>query len=179
MGNPNRRTVPSKPAPATKPTEQVAPLPLPAPEVLQCTRECGVLNRHTQESTWHISDEDLPYIVKVKQAALNTALKDRDFSEARKMRHWLDRFYYYHGPFDGSALDDLPNIPDPPKPCKNAACPVQNYHVAKTYIPGSDECPSIVQIKTHSLTHAIFHGEHGRAVADQQFLKMFWNVHGG
>ncbi|KAI4221460.1 MAG: hypothetical protein L6R40_008631 [Gallowayella cf. fulva] len=182
MGNPNRRVVASKLAskPNAKATEQPAPLPPPGSgsAVLPCPGDCGVFNRHDEDSTWNVSDKDLPSIVKVKQAALNEALTARKFGQARKVRHWLQRFYSYHGPFDGSAMDELPQIPNPPKPCGDAACPVRNHHHAKTYTLGSEDCPSIVKIKMDNVSRATMNGEHDRAVASREFLTAFWNVHG-
>ncbi|KAL8854455.1 MAG: hypothetical protein Q9221_000726 [Calogaya cf. arnoldii] len=116
MGNPNRRVVPPKPVlPKPKPAPEPNKEPLPPPRPAACPGHCGVWNRHDQDKTWTVTDKDLPTIVHVKQKALNEAITNGNFAQARRIRRWLDHFYSWHGPYDDSALKQLPTIPPPPK----------------------------------------------------------------
>ncbi|KAL8669529.1 MAG: hypothetical protein Q9168_005889, partial [Polycauliona sp. 1 TL-2023] len=178
MGNPNRRVAP-KPVPKPETiTEQPAVFP---PKPVRCTEDCGVLNWHAVTATWtDITDKDLPVIVKLKQANLKEAISNRHFGAAGKIRQWLDRFYSFHGPFEGSApLDQLPQIPERLRKCRDVACPVKNHHYAKTYNAESHDCPTIVKINMDSLTRATAKGEYEGTVASHDFLNAFWSVHGG
>ncbi|KAL8992112.1 MAG: hypothetical protein Q9169_007364 [Polycauliona sp. 2 TL-2023] len=181
MGNPNRRGLVAKPVKkeeenVTKATEQPAPLPAPVPS---CSGNCGVISQHAGDATWTtVTNKNLPAIVKIKQTALKEALIARNFGAARNIHFWLDRFYSFHGPLEGSAMDQLPQIPEPPKTCNNAACPVKNHHHAKIYVAGSDDCPSIVKTNIENLNRAVSSGVYERTVAPQKFLNAFWSVHG-
>ncbi|KAL8652620.1 MAG: hypothetical protein Q9226_004191 [Calogaya cf. arnoldii] len=181
MGNPNRRAVPPKPVPPKpKPTPQHNKEPLPSPRPTPCPGHCGVWNRHDQDKTWTVTDKDLPTIVHVKQKALNEAMTNGNFAQARRIRGWLDHFYSWHGPYDDSALKQLPKIPPPPKRCANKSCPVRNYHHDKVYQPIDEDLPSIVEMHDDDLSYTMFiSSKYNRATASRQFLVDFWNVHGG
>ncbi|KAL8669864.1 MAG: hypothetical protein Q9168_005568 [Polycauliona sp. 1 TL-2023] len=175
MGNPNRRVAIAKPV-KPEPTEQAAPLPAPA---VPCTGECGVRNWHPEDATWeNVTDKKLPAIVTIKQAALGDAIKDRKFGAARGIQAWLEHFYSYHGAFDGSTPKQLPQVPEAPKPCKSLYCPVKNFHIAKSYVIDSDDCPLIVKKNAKNLAHVDPNSEDERTVASQEFLMAFWTVHG-
>ncbi|KAL8849434.1 MAG: hypothetical protein Q9221_005606 [Calogaya cf. arnoldii] len=175
MGNPNRRAVAAKAVTPAKPVQE--PVARPLPSVLQpkCEGHCGVLNTHPKEKTWNVRDTDLPKIVQVKQHALDEALKDGKLKTARYNREWLQIFYSWHGPYDGSALGLLPQIPDS---CQNADCPVRNHHQHKAFAPGSDDLPPIIRITTQTLNFAISKGDYERAVNSRKLLAAFWTVHG-
>ncbi|KAL8673032.1 MAG: hypothetical protein Q9168_002534 [Polycauliona sp. 1 TL-2023] len=125
MGNPNRRVTVKKPVlkpEDTKPIVKPLPSPPPAPKVRPCTGACGVRNWHDENATWTlVTDQKVPAIVKVKQGALKDAVQARNFGQARNIHYWLARFYSYHGPYDTSGMDQLPQIPELSKTGKDAA----------------------------------------------------------
>ncbi|KAL8646140.1 MAG: hypothetical protein Q9226_006999 [Calogaya cf. arnoldii] len=175
MGNPNRRVVAAKPVTPTKPVQEPVAQPLPSAPAAKCEGHCGVRNHYEKEKTWNTTDADLPKIVQVKQNALNDALKDHKLMAAQNNREWLEIFYSWHGPHDGSALGLLPKIPDA---CQNAACPVRAYHHDKVFAPGAEDLPSIIRITTQTLNFAISKGDYERAVGSWKLLAAFWTIHG-
>ena len=177
MGNPNQRSkIATRPQVAQR-TEQLAPLP-PKPQVTQCTKgACPILNYHV-EKTYAADDRDLPEIVRIKHAALGETLANQRFSEARAIRRFLERFYSIHGPADGSAVNALPTVPEKPKQCKNANCPVERYHHDKAFEVDSEDLPIIVKNKEKYLDEALKAGDYGHAVASRSFLEKFFAVHG-
>ena len=173
MGNPNQRSKIVTPPKATKHVEQLAPLPKPGPP--HCTNgACPILNYHI-EKTYNADDGDLPEIVRIKHTALSETLASQKFLEARAIRRFLERFYSIHGPADGSALDALPQIPEKPKQCKNAGCPVNRYHHDKLF---ESDPPFIVKNNEKRLEEALKEGDYDQAVASRRFLEKFYAVHG-
>ncbi|KAL8795195.1 MAG: hypothetical protein Q9195_002350 [Heterodermia aff. obscurata] len=177
MGNPNQRSNVANRPQAAKRAELPAPLP-PKPQTAQCTSgECPILNYHI-EKIYNVKDRDLPEIVKIKHGALNETLANGRFSEARAIRRFLERFYSIHGPADASALKSLPQLPEKPKQCKNADCPVNKYHHDKIFKADSEDLPFIVRNKEKSLEEAVKASDYEHAVASRGFLERFFKVHG-
>ena len=176
MGNPNQRSnIATRPQVARKAKQ---PAPLPKPQPTQCTSgACPIINYHV-EKTYTAKDRDLPEIVKIKHAALSETLATGRFAEARAARGFLEHFYCIHGPADGSAVDALPQVPEKPKKCKDANCPVDRYHHEKTFEANSEDLPLIVKNKQKHLDDALKTGEYGHAVASRGFLERFFAVHG-
>ena len=176
MGNPNQRSnVAARPQ---VPQRAKQPSPPPKPQPAQCTSgACPILNYHV-EKAYTCKDRDLPEIVKIKHAALSETLATQKFPEARAIRRFLERFYSIHGSADGSTIDALPRVPEKPKQCKNADCPVDRYHHDKIFEANSEDLPFIVKNKQNHLGEALKAGEYGHAVASRGFLEKFFAVHG-
>ncbi|CAF9933581.1 MAG: hypothetical protein HETSPECPRED_008701 [Heterodermia speciosa] len=180
MGNPNQRSKVATRPQVAKRAEQPAPLPepLPKPQSAQCTSgACPIRNYHI-EKIYTVKDRDLPEIVRIKHAALTETLAAGKFSEARAIRRFLERFYSIHGPEDGSASDALPQVPEKPKQCRKAGCPVDRYHHDKIFEADSKDLPVIVKNKEKALGEALKAGDYGHAVASRGFLEKFFAIHG-